>query len=179
MKLHSTESLLESALQARREHKLKYARSLFRKALDESRSSEDRELRARLYAELAYVERTLGDLEDSKTHYLKAAGIHRELGHVLRSVHAARHAADILREQGKREEAGLLYTEILETYRASSDASRLDVANAIRGFALLKTEMGADGEASALWEEARDLYRSEDIEAGVDECARQLASLLS
>ena len=177
MKLHSTESLLEYGLEAKREHRLKHARSLFRKALDESRSSEDRELRARLYVELAYIELGLGELEHARTHYLKAAEIHRELGHVLRSVHAARHAADILREQGKGEEAGQLYSEVLETYRASSDASRLDLANAIRGLALLKTQMGAGGEARALWEEARDLYRSEDIPAGVEECTRQIASL--
>ena len=179
MKVRSTGSLLDQVREAKRQHRLKYAQSLFRKALDESRTSEDRALRATLYAELAYVERSLGALEHSKTHYLMAAGTYRVLEKPLQWAHKARHAADILREQGKGDESGRLYAEVLEIYRANADANRLDVANAIRGFALLKTQVGSDRDAIALWEEARDLYRSENIEAGVEESARQIESLRS
>jgi len=177
MKGWTTESLLEHGRQAKRERKLQYAQSLFRKALDESRSSENRELRATVYAELAYVERTLGELEHATTHYLLAANIYRDAEQPLRWAHSARHAADILREQEKQEESGRLYAAVLETYRANRDSSRLDLANAIRGYALLKSKWGASQEARALWQEAGDLYRSENIEAGVQECAAQVASL--
>lgn len=177
MKVSTTESLLEQGREAKREHRLKHAQSLFRKALDESRNSENRGLRATLYTELAYVERTLGEFEHSKTHYLKAAAIFREIQQPLRWAHSARHAADVLREQGKRERADVLYAEVLATYRANNGTSRLDLANAIRGFALLKTQMGAVRDALALWEEARNLYLSENIQAGVDECSAQIGSL--
>jgi tetratricopeptide (TPR) repeat protein len=179
MKLDTPESLLEEGREAKRPHRPKEAQSLFTKALDESRTSDDRALRATLYAELAYVERTLGELEHAKTHYLLAAGTYRELEQPLQSAHKARHTADILREQGKRDESGRLYAEVLEIYRANADAIRLDVANAIRGFALLKTQMGADRDAIALWEEAREMYRSENIEAGIEESTRQIESLRS
>jgi tetratricopeptide (TPR) repeat protein len=177
MRVRTTESLLDQGREAKRQHRLKYAQSLFRKALDGSRTSDDRALRATLYAELAYVERTLGELEHSKTHYLMAAGAYRELEQPLQWAHKARHAADILREQGRRDESGRLYAEVLEVYRANADAIKLDVANAIRGFALLKTGMGADRDAIALWKEARDIYRSENIEPGIEESTRQIESL--
>jgi len=177
MKQFTAESLLEHGRQAKREHRLKYARSIFQKALDESRSSENRTLRGTLYAELAYVERKLGELEHSKTHYLLAAEACRQLDQPLRWVHNARHAADVLREQGRRDESGRLYAEVLETYRASQGAVRLDLANALRGYALLKGQTGAVEEACRLWREAGDLYHSENVDAGVDECAKQIAAL--
>jgi len=179
MKLHSTESLLEHGRLARREHRLKHARSLFRKALDESRSSDDKSMRATLYAELAYVERSLGEPEHAKTHYLRAAEICCGLNLPLRWAHNARHAADILREQGKRVESDRLYAEVIEAYRGSADAVRLDLANAIRGYALLKTHAGAHHAAAALWEEARNLYQLEDISSGVEECDRHIERLKS
>ena len=177
MKVRSTESLLEQGRKEKREHHFKYARSLFQKALDESRTSENRGLRATLYVELAYVERTLGELEHSKTHYLLAARIFRDLNQPLRWAHTARHAADILREQEKREEADRLYDEVLIVYRNNSDTNRLDLANAIRGYALLKSQMKSVDQARALWEQARDLYQSENVDAGVDESRKQIAQL--
>ena len=177
MKRWTTESLLEYGRQAKREHRLKYARSLFRKALDESRSAENRALRATLYAELAYLERALGEMEHAKTHYLHSAEINRQLNNPLCWAHSARHAADILREQGKRDESGGLYAEVLEEYRNNSKTAPLDLANAIRGYALLKSKMGAVQEACALWKEAGDLYGSENIDAGVEESRKQIALL--
>jgi tetratricopeptide (TPR) repeat protein len=177
MNVPPTESLLDQGRVAKKQHRLKYAQSLFRKALDESRSSDNRQLRATLYAELAYVERTLRELDHSITHYLQAAEIWHELEQPLRRAHSVRHAADILREQGKQQESGRLYVEALETYRANRDSPRLDLANAIRGFALLKTQMGCTREALTLWEEARNLYQTGNIQAGVDECTAQIASL--
>ena len=88
-----------------------------------------------------------------------------------------RHAADVLREQGRRDESDRLYAEVLETYRASQGAVRLDLANALRGYALLKGQTGAVEEACRLWREAGDLYHSENVDAGVDECAKQIAAL--
>jgi tetratricopeptide (TPR) repeat protein len=178
MEAHTTESLLEQGRKKKQDRRFKDARSLFRKALDESGETETPGLRATLFAELAYVERTLGELEYSKTHYLLAAQICRQLDHPLRWAHTARHAADILREQGKNEEAELLYTEVLAVYRSHSDANRLDLANAIGGHALLKTQMKSVADARALWEEARQLYRAENIQAGIEECTAHIASLL-
>jgi hypothetical protein len=49
----------------------------------------------------------------------------------------------------------------------------LDLANAVRPFAALKTATGQRTEARALWTEAGDLYQLEGIALGVEECRRE------
>jgi len=58
--------------------------------------------------------------------------------------------------------------------RARSD--RLVLANAVRGFALLRESVGARGESRRLWQEAHDLYVKVDVPAGVRECLAKLRS---
>jgi hypothetical protein len=49
------------------------------------------------------------------------------------------------------------------------------LANAIRGFALLKEATGALRDARMLWEEARSLYAEAGVKEGVDECSTRLS----
>jgi len=51
------------------------------------------------------------------------------------------------------------------------------LANAIRGLAVLKDDMGAAEEAEVLWKEAHDLYSSLGIWAGVAGSSARLALL--
>jgi hypothetical protein len=69
------------------------------------------------------------------------------------------------------------YHEALTIYRAHKETPPLDLANAIRGLALLKSNAGEVEEARALWAEARDLYAAVNVEAGVKESSRRLALL--
>ena len=177
MVLRTPESLLEQALKEKREHRLQYARNLFRMALRLSRKSDDLVLRATLYEELAYVDRNLRDLETSQRHYRQASEIYRGLDNPLKTAHTVRHVADILREQMKTDEAAPLYAESIETYRRHEDTPPLDLANAIRGFALLKEQAGDRREALSLWREARGLYELTGIEAGILESEARIKSL--
>ena len=146
-------------------------------AIRENRKSDDLPLRATLYEELAYVDRSLRDLETSQKHYRQASEIYRSLDNLLNTAHTVRHAGDILREQKKPDLAARLYTESLEIYRSHKDTTPLDLANAIRGFALLKEEAGDCQEALSLWHEARGLYELAGIEPGVSESDAQIRSL--
>jgi tetratricopeptide (TPR) repeat protein len=168
------ESLLELARIAKKERRLEEAAELFRKALTECVPSDA--LYATLYEELAYVERNLQDLNTSLKLYRQASRVYRDLDSPLKAAHTMRHAADILREQKKLDEAGPLYAEALEIYRRHKDTP-LDLANAIRGFALLKEDVGDRTEALRLWREARDLYELSGIEAGVLESSRRIGLL--
>ena len=85
MVLSTPESLLEQGRIAKRERRLQEATDLFRKALTESHSSEDESLRAVLYEELAYVERSLRDLELAERHYRQASELYRGLGNLLKT----------------------------------------------------------------------------------------------
>jgi tetratricopeptide (TPR) repeat protein len=171
------ESLLERGRIAKKERRLEDATDLFRGALMENSRGEDRALRAVLYEELAYVERNLRDLEAAERHYRDASEIYRSLDNSLKTAHTLRHAADILREQKRADLAAQLYAEALDIYHGHKDAPPLDLANAIRGFALLKEQTGDREEALSLWREARELYELTGIEAGVSESETQIRSL--
>ena len=175
---HSTpESLLEQGRVAKKERRPEDARNAFQKALTESHGNEEGPLVATLYEELAYVERNLRDLESAERHYRKAGELYRGLDNPLKTAHTIRHAADILREQNKRDESERLYAEALEIYRNHPETPPLDLANAIRGFALLKEDQKDRKQAACLWQEAGRLYDMTGIEAGIAESGRRIGLL--
>jgi tetratricopeptide (TPR) repeat protein len=110
-------------------------------------------------------------------HYGEAAGKYREAGVALKVAHTVRHRGDIYRDQNRPDLAEPCYNEALEIYRAHKEAPLLDVANCIRGLALLKDEAGELDHAKLLWEEAGSLYAVEHVQAGVEECSRRLAAM--
>ena len=171
------ESLLEQGRNAKRDRRPEDARSAFREGLTECHGNEERPLVATLYEELAYVERTLLDHESAERHYRKASELYRGLKNLLKTAHTMRHAADILREQNRLDESARLYAEVLEIYRGHQETPPLDLANAIRGFALLKEGQEDRAQAACLWQEAGKLYELTGIEAGVVESRRRIGLL--
>jgi hypothetical protein len=71
------------------------------------------------------------------------------------------------------------YQEALKIYRSHGQTPPHDLANAIRGYALLKANTGDSVEAKKLWQEAKDLYAHVGVQAGVTEAGRQIAHLTS
>ena len=67
--------------------------------------------------------------------------------------------------------------EALDIYRREPEANPLDLANALRPFAILREKIGDFEGARAFWREARELYESLTIEAGVAEASQALARL--
>src|SRR5438046_2462673 len=76
----------------------------------------------------------------------------------LRYAHAVRHLGDAYYYAKRWAQAETCYVEGLAIYRKHEHARPLDVANAIRSFAVLKDENGEAEEAQSLWQEAHDLY---------------------
>ena len=135
---------------------------------------------ARTLKALGQIERDLGNSEAALSFYEKAVAIYRDEPDALALAHAIRHLGDIQRNLGRLESAEPHYREALAIYRSHPDADALDVANAIRGLAILACDSGRDKqEARALWQEARDLYASVNVQAGVNESSRRLALLAS
>ena len=95
----------------------------------------------------------------------------------LRLAHTVRHLGDAYYYAGQASLAEPCYVEALSIYRGREDRRPLDLANAIRSFAVLKDELGADDEAQRLWQEAHDLYVAVNVPAGVAESAARLALL--
>jgi tetratricopeptide (TPR) repeat protein len=119
----------------------------------------------------------------ARAHYGHAAEMYREQGDVLAYAHTIRHVADIWMQEGKTRQEGNavdakpLYEEALEIYRSNLDTKLLDLANTVRPCALVQEALGNTDFAMALWEEARNLYGSLRIEAGVEECGARLSKL--
>ena len=75
------------------------------------------------------------------------------------------------------EQARPCYEEALTIYREHSETSALNLANAIRGFALLKSDAGETEQAKSLWQEARTLYIAAAVPPGVQESDAQIERL--
>ena len=128
---------------------------------------------------LGQIERDLKDLGAALKHYREAEKLYRGLGEDLGVAHALRHIGDVLRERSapKHDDALACYKEALAIYRNCEPERRLDLANTLRGLALLKQSTGEMADATSHWIEARDLYASVGVNAGVEESARRLAAL--
>ena len=172
-----TESLLEQGYRARSEHRAAEAKDCFLKAIDLCTGTEERALLARALTGLGQIERDLEDLPGALKHYQDAVQIYRTLDNPLALAHTIRHAGDILRNARQLDLAAACYVDALSIYRENSATLALDLANAIRGFALVKGEAGDGQEAKLLWKEAARLYAEVGVQPGVDESEAQLARL--
>src|SRR3989475_12771312 len=84
----------------------------------------------------------------------------------LRLAHRVRHLGDAYYYAGRWALAEPCYVEALSIYRRHECSPQLDLANAIRSFAVLKDEVGAAEQSQSLWQEAHDLYVALKISAG-------------
>lgn len=125
---------------------------------------------------LGQIERDAGNREAALARYEEAVAVCRLLGESNLLAHTIRHVADIHYEMGRTDLAEAAYEEALAIYRRQKPGA-LELANAIRGFAVLKDEAGLLDEAERLWEEAHTLYIAANVPPGVAESAERLARL--
>ncbi len=173
----TVEKLLTRARQARRDERYADARQDLLRAIDLSQKAGVRESLARALAMLGQVERDQARLDSALAHYEQALSIFRELGRSGSVAHTVRHVGDIQTERGELQLAEACYQEALTRYRSHPQTRPLDLANAIRGFAILKSEMNLPDEAKSLWQEARELYDEVKVQEGVAECDQRIAEL--
>lgn len=95
----------------------------------------------------------------------------------LERAHTIRHLGDAYYYAKQLKKAEPCYVEALSIYRRHENRRPLDLANAIRSFAVLKDEFGETEEARRSWQEAHDIYVTVKVSAGVAESAARLALL--
>jgi tetratricopeptide (TPR) repeat protein len=171
------DKLINQGYQARREHRPDDAMLLFAEAVDLCRKSGDHALLAQALTGLGQIARDLHQDDVALKHYEEAVALYRILDRPLVLAHAVRHVGDILRNQEKYHQAANRYEESLQIYRSHPQTYPLDLANAIRGYALLKGETGDTQEAKQLWLEAKGLYANLKVQEGVAEADAQIARL--
>lgn len=161
---------MEAGERARREGRLDVAALELARAAERARRLDQKALLVRALKGLAQIERDLGRREAALPLYEEAVALARELGDERSAAHTVRHVGDVHRHQGRVPEAEACYLEALRLYRGRPDTPPLELANALRPLALLRTEQGLTDEARRLWTEARDLYAAAGVEVGVAEC---------
>ena len=132
------------------------------------------EVRAYRLRDLAEQARRNRDLAGARAHYEEASSLLRGSSDRLRFAHTVRHLGDVCTEQQDWSSAEHYFIEALEIYRGHPSPQVLDLANAIRAYAVLKSATGKHEEARELWAEAWQLYEAEGISAGVEECKRRI-----
>jgi len=171
------DALIDHAWTARREDRHEVAERELRDAIDASRRSGNHRQLISALGKLAHVLRDLGRDDEALPVSEEAVRVSRDAGDGLQLAHTVRHLGDLHRDATRFPEAARCYEEALSLYRAAASPDALDYANALRPAALLKLSQGQRSEARALFSEAQALYRKAGIDAGVEECARQLARL--
>jgi tetratricopeptide (TPR) repeat protein len=171
-----SEKLRQRAMQARRENRPEEAKRDLIDALALCREMDEIDL-AKALTGLGQIERDLHHDDVAIKHYQAAADIYRKKGNSQKLARTIRHVGDIYRNLKRTELAEPCYREALELYRRDENTLPLNLANALRGYAILKDDAGESLEAKALWEEAHDLYAAVEVEEGVAESSRRLALL--
>jgi tetratricopeptide (TPR) repeat protein len=144
--------------------------------VDALRSSTDR-------AALAHALRDLGELERGRSadaarmRYEEAVSILRELDTPLTLAHTIRHLGDIYTKAGRHSLAEQCCEEAVAIYRTHSNASALDVANAIRSLAVVKERLTQLDQARQLWQDAHNRYAALNVVEGTAEAAAHLSRL--
>jgi tetratricopeptide (TPR) repeat protein len=165
------------AFQARRENRLDDAKQDLIAAVALSREAHDDTDLAKSLTALGQIERDLHDYAAALKNYEEAVALYRRKADVQRLAHTIRHLADIHRHTGNTQLAETCYREALDLYRADAGTGQLDLANAIRGYAILKADTSDTVQAKLLWEEAGKLYAAVGVHEGVAESMRRLTLL--
>ncbi|HEY9183252.1 MAG TPA: tetratricopeptide repeat protein [Gammaproteobacteria bacterium] len=126
---------------------------------------------------VAQIERDTGNAAAAVPLYEEAVANCRAIGDRALLAHTLRHLGDVHQDLEQLAPAETCYREALALYRESGSAKPLDLANALRPYALLKERTGRNTEARELWAEAHRLYASVNAEAGVAESASHMQRL--
>lgn len=169
-------SAVRAGIIARRNGDLSEAGQHLNKAFALCGPDHDYELAVTL-RELGELARHNHDLSGAQAHYEQAVALLRGSVDRLKYAHTIRHLGDVHAERQQWPDAERCFAEALNVYRSHPSPDALDLANAIRACAALKTATGRREEARALWAEAGELYESLGIAAGVEECRRQADQL--
>jgi hypothetical protein len=131
--------------------------------------------RAQHLIDEGYSARSNGEAEFALDRYQAAVEALHAIEAPQRLTHAIRHVADIQRGLKQSEDAESNYAEALALYRAGAATGKLDLANTLRGYALLREDTGDPAAARAMWLEARDIYLAVEVQAEIEEADQRIA----
>ena len=169
--------LLNDAWTKRREGQYEEARQLLKEAHQMCDSDNHRAL-GRIFHIYAQFESDHNNDREALDYSAESVRHYQKSGDKNKLAHATRHYADILRRLDKKSDAELHYRQAIQLYRSDPDTSKADLANALRGFALLLEARRKNTEAIDIWKETKSHYQAIHLTAGVEEAEQRLNALL-
>ena len=91
--------------------------------------------------------------------------------------HATRHLADLQLELNRLDKAEKNYLHAIDIYRKDPNTPKGDLANALRGYALVLEKGEKIAKAIEMWEEILHLYQDKGFQEGIDEASQRLKIL--
>ena len=173
--METAAELIDRSTTARRENRPKDAWWDLANAVRISRESGNRVDLIRSLKAFGQIERDTHYVESARATYEEAVELCREENDPIALAHTIRHLGDIHQELDQFEAAEACYSEALRLYRGDVRTEKLDLANTVRSIALLRDATGMSNEAVGFWQEAKDLYETVKVPAGVNECSERLA----
>ena len=170
--------LLEEAWKRRREKKYEDARALLIKARGLCEDDDYNSLGRihHIYMQFDYEQ---GNLSKALEVCHKSLAFYQMANNSDKIAHSTRHIADLQCHLGDDTSSESNYRTAISIYKDDPDTQAGDLANALRGFAILLERRGKRQEAISTWEEAKELYQAGNSRAGVDEAGRKIVALRS
>jgi len=168
--------LLEEAWNKRRVGNYDEARQLVKKAQELSKEDDYNSL-GRIFHIYAQLESDHDNYRKALEFYQQSLGFYKKANNSDKIAHSSRHIADLQRTLGNDADSETNYTEAIGIYRANSQTKTGDLANALRGYALVLEKRSKISEAKTAWEATKKLYQACNLQAGIDEANRKLDSL--
>jgi len=168
--------LLEQAWAYRREGNFKAARDLVENAHKLCKDT-DFEYIARIFHIYAQFESDLENYPSALELNQKSLSFYEQIDNPDKKSHSMRHIADIHRRLGNYGESEKSYQQALTIFREYSRARQSDLANMLRGLALVSENLGKTAQAIEAWQEAQSIYQQLGLQNGVDEAAKKIAQL--
>ena len=168
--------LLEEAWNKRRAGNYEEARDLVKMAQELSKDDDYNSL-GRIFHLYAQFESDHDNLSKALEFCQQSLGFYNKTNNSDRIAHSTRHIADLQRAPSKCADSESNYRKAIGIYKADSQTKTGDLANALRGYALVLEKRSKISEAKTAWQETKKLYQACNLQAGVDEANRKLYSL--
>ena len=169
-------NLLEKAWVKRREEKYEEVESLLAEAR-ELCGEEDFDALGRIYHIYMQIDYDKGDFTKALDFCHQSLMYYKKLGLPEKIAHSTRHLADLQCHLGQHAESENNYQKAINMYKESSSLQAGNLANALRGFAIVLENLNKLNEARTTWSEVKTLYQSLGIQAGVDEASDRMDAL--
>ena len=169
----STSEILNSAWKLRRQGRYDEVSALLT-SLSHDISPDDHLVHGRIAHIRMQVHSDHDRLKDALEHCRIAIAHYAKSGNENLIAHGRRHLADLLSATGSLEEARENYEFSLQIYRSMKKPMNPDLANALRGYALLLEKKKIN--STHLWEEIREIYVYHGISEGIKEAESHLKS---